>query len=105
MVLCIVHLQLYVNKRPQFDNAMNEVDFLLLKTFSKLSFQDRLLVKHLGAHQPAHFQLTVGKRSFSHVWFDKYDWLTVSLEKNRLFCFPCILFGHTDALWAYYVFL
>ncbi|KAK7889100.1 hypothetical protein WMY93_024660 [Mugilogobius chulae] len=33
------------------------------------------------------------KRSFSHSWFEKHEWLEYSVQKNSAFCFPCRLFG------------
>ena len=31
-------------------------------------------------------------RSFQRSWFDKYDWLEYSIEKDAAFCFYCFLF-------------
>ena len=76
------------------------VDTLLNQPFSHLSYAERLMVKQIGVHQPADFKLNVGKRSFSQKWFTQHQWLTVSLEKKKLFCFPCVLFGHSDKCWS-----
>jgi hypothetical protein len=32
------------------------------------------------------------KRSFLSAWYDKFDWLEYSVEKNAAFCFHCFLF-------------
>jgi len=36
-----------------------------------------------------------GKRRFPVRWFDKYDWLEYSVEKDAAFCFVCYLFADT----------
>ena len=67
---------------------MNHVDYLLKQPFYKLSEQEKLEVKRLGPHQPLDFSLTKQyknqRRSFSTSWYNKYEWLTVSLEKRSL---------------------
>jgi len=83
---------------------MNEVDHLLEHTFETLSLGEKLEVKRLGAHHPPDFQMvqTAGKvnRGFNAEWFAKKKWLTASIQKNSLFCFPCLLFGEDQGTWS-----
>ena len=84
---------------------INNVDLLLSKlkskVFLKWTLAEQLQLKAIGAHQPKDFYMTVGNRSFSFRWFELHSWLTVSLYKKRLFCFPCLLFGHPDPVYCY----
>ncbi|XP_065650768.1 zinc finger MYM-type protein 1-like [Hydra vulgaris] len=82
---------------------MNKIDSLLAKRFSSLGLQEKLEIKNLGAYQPKGVRITQvdGKktRTFCVSWFEKKSWLSVSDEKNSLFCFYCVLFGG-ESLWA-----
>ena len=84
------------HKRRRVDN-MNEVDHLLEHRFETLSLEEKFEVKRLGPHHPRDIGIsqTVGKniRTFNVEWFAKKKWLTASIQKKALFCFPCLLFG------------
>lgn len=85
---------------------VNEVDIvadLLITPFSRLSFQvkkdlidgQRPRPKLDGLTQP-------GKgftRHFQEANYDHYDWLTASTVKNKLFCWPCLLFNTQRGTW------
>ena len=72
---------------------MNKVDFTL----------EKLEVKRFGAHQPWDIVITqtAGKSNcgFNVEWFLKKRWLTVSIQKKALFCFPCVIFVR-DCTWS-----
>lgn len=37
------------------------------------------------------------KRSFPSSWYNHFEWLEYSVEKDRVYCFPCCFFGvHCD---------
>jgi hypothetical protein len=84
---------------------MNEVDYLLKYKFSTLTFEDKLEVKRLGAHQPSDLVIVnelvkpKKKLTFKSEWFTKKTWLTASVSLKRLFCFPCLIFGG-ETVWA-----
>ncbi|XP_077426473.1 uncharacterized protein LOC144054927 isoform X2 [Vanacampus margaritifer] len=83
---------------------MNHVDFLLCVRFSKLPLEEQLEIKRLGPHRPEDFVLIqygdMVTRTFKKDWFEKKKWLTASTTKSALFCFPCLLFGGLDSVWA-----
>ncbi|XP_041727205.2 uncharacterized protein LOC121557809 [Coregonus clupeaformis] len=84
----------------------NHVDFLLANRYT-LSQKEKLQIKRLGPHQPPDVEITAlpkhrrkGKdtnRAFNPSWFDKKPWLTSSVSKKALYCFPCLLFGKEGA--------
>lgn len=39
-------------------------------------------------------------RSFQLEWYQRKDWLCGCATKNRLYCFPCLLFSTTDNVWT-----
>src|SRR5678815_2801187 len=82
---------------------MNRVDNILIKAFSTLKHEEKLQVKRLRPYQPrdVHINQKDGKknRTFCKSWFEKKKWLTVSDNKNALFCFYCLLFGGEN-VWA-----
>ncbi|KAJ3654966.1 hypothetical protein Zmor_014116 [Zophobas morio] len=36
-----------------------------------------------------------GNRGFNNNWYDKYNWLTGSEKRNKLYCWSCLLFSET----------
>ena len=85
---------------------MNTVDSILKTTFSRLPIEEKLEIKRLGPYQPDNFileqQCKSRKRSFRSDWYKEFEWLTVSEEKKKLFCFYCLLFGGStvDTAWS-----
>lgn len=79
------------------DVNLNHVDFLLTHPFHTLNQQDKKRIKELGPHRPRNILVSqvVGKktRNFNPDFFDRYEWLTLSVGKRSLFCFYCVLFG------------
>ena len=84
-------------------NVVNEVDYLLTHPFSLMSLEEKKEIKRLGAHRPKDVQIkqkdTRQNRSFGVSWFERKDWLTASVARSALFCFPCVLFGG-DTAWT-----
>ncbi|KAK0130540.1 hypothetical protein N1851_035232 [Merluccius polli] len=74
---------------------MNEVDHLLEHRFETLSLEEKFEVKRLGPHHPRDIGIsqTAGEniRAFNVEWFAKNKWLTASIQKKALFCFPCLV--------------
>ncbi|KAJ6633916.1 hypothetical protein lerEdw1_014256, partial [Lerista edwardsae] len=76
-----------------------------LKYFSKLDFRSKQgLINHgrpmpelKGLRQNTGQKIT---RSFQVEWYQRKDWLCGCATKNRLYCFPCLLFSSTDNVWT-----
>ena len=84
---------------------MNTVDYLLEHKFSALSEQEKLEIKRLGRHIPDNFSIKQKcksqNRNFSTSWFEKIPWLTGSVSRKSLYCFPCLLFEASgNAVWS-----
>ncbi|KAJ4939399.1 hypothetical protein JOQ06_028848 [Pogonophryne albipinna] len=76
-----------------------------LKHFSKLDFQSKQAVINNGRPMPELKDLlqTNGQkitRSFQTEWYQRKDWLCGCATKNRLYCFPCLLFSTSDNVWT-----
>lgn len=39
-------------------------------------------------------------RTFNFSWYDVHKWLCGSFMKNRLFCWPCLLFSNRKCVWS-----
>ena len=80
-----------------------------LRNFSKLDFQSKKELVNVGRPTPALRGLlqTTGvggretTRSFQTDWYERKDWLCGCAIKNRLFCFPCLLFSTGDNVWTH----
>ena len=76
-----------------------------LRDFSTLSFQRKLEIINKGRPTPdlKNLHQTAGKnkiiRCFQRSWYAKKEWLCGSSVKNRLFCFPCLLFAAKSHVW------
>ena len=103
--LCVISSDIVVSScTDQYTHfTMNTVDYLLQNRFSSHTLEVKLEIKRLGCHQPNDFTITQeGKaqnRNFSTRWFDQNPWLTCSISKKSLFCFPSLLFGE-DSTWT-----
>ena len=76
-----------------------------LKQFSKLDIQSKQEVINKG--RPIQelrglLQNTGQKitRSFQTEWYTRRDWLCGCPARNRIFCFPCLLFSTCDSVWT-----
>ena len=77
---------------------MNCVTMSLKTSFNLLSREDQSELISLGPHQPPNYKYTYkdGKknRHITHQSFKTFPWLTVDTEKNRFYCFNCLLFAN-----------
>lgn len=76
------------------------VNELLCRNFASLPHDEKLFIKNNGRPTPNMVSLVntaVGgkgsNRSFNVNWYQKYQWLTGSETRNKLFCWPCLLFS------------
>ena len=85
---------------------MEEDLTLKLRKFSKLSFQSKVKILKKGRPIPDLKNLlqTTGRkkvnRSFHKEWFTRKEWLCGCALRNRLFCYPCLLFSTSDNVWT-----
>ena len=87
---------------------INSVAFLLTHPFGTLPFEESLTVVQLGRSQPdiaienfridRHGKRTV--RRFRKEYYTRYNWITGCTVKNKLFCFPCLLFSTKVDSWS-----
>ena len=76
-----------------------------LRKFANLDFQSKQEVITKGRPTPELRGLlqTTGKnvtRSFQTEWYTRKNWLCGCSTRNRLFCFPCLLFSASDNVWT-----
>ena len=85
--------------------ALNDtVSYLKGIKFLQLTLDEKLQIKAKGRHCP---NLTIEKssvskgkqynRKFKPDIYEKHNWLTGCSETNKLYCFPCLLFGGESA--------
>lgn len=83
-----------------------EVDVIAkLRAFSKLDLQGKKDVIKNGRPTPELkdlLQVTGQRRttrSFQSEWYNRKDWLCGCPTRNRLFCYPCLLFATGENVW------
>lgn len=74
------------------------VDWLVTNNFNSLSYDNKFhIIKTLGRPQPNLISIKASdnrqNRGFNITWYDKCDWLTGSIKRKKLFCWPCVLFS------------
>lgn len=77
---------------------------LLETPFSDYSEADKDAIVFGGRPTPSLDIITMEKnrsRSFNTSWYDSNPWLCASTYKQRLFCWPCILFSSCKNAWSY----
>ena len=85
---------------------MQEDLILKLRNFSKLSFQSKVNILKKGRPIPDLKNLlqTTGRkkvnRYFHKEWYTRKEWLCGCALRNRLFCYPCLLFSTSDNVWT-----
>ena len=72
------------------------VSSLLVKPFSSRGLAERKIIIQEGRPQPK-LGIKTKDRVFQDEWYSKKDWLCGSEGKNRLFCWPCLLFRHSHS--------
>ena len=84
---------------------MNSVDALLNRPFSSRTLQEKIEIKSLGRPVPDLAIDQTGKcskdrsfrRHFKRDIYNTYSWICGCNIRNKLFCFPCLLFGSNDS--------
>ena len=68
---------------------------LNVKPFSTLSYEEKCCLKDKRLTPNLNIQVVDGKqkRKFQNSWYNKYSWLTGCSEKEKLYCYTCILLG------------
>lgn len=92
--------------RELVGNNGDIVNFLLDKKFSTLTFDDKLFISKLkptpDMKNLINKNSSGSNRSFSQNWYNKYEWLTGSETKNKLYCWNCLLFNEKSKTpWNY----
>ncbi|MEQ2303158.1 hypothetical protein AMECASPLE_013815 [Ameca splendens] len=73
--------------------------------FSKVDFQSKQEIISKGRTTPELKGLLQsmkqkGTPSFQMEWYTRKDWLCGCSARNRLFCFPCLLFSTCGTVWT-----
>ncbi|XP_050296773.1 zinc finger MYM-type protein 1-like [Anthonomus grandis grandis] len=91
----------------EIKNAEDIIDWLLNNNFNSLNFDNKCyIIKALGRPKPNLKSIKSSdirqNRGFSVNWYTKCDWLTASVKKEKLFCWPCCLFSlqSESATWS-----
>ncbi|TDH05594.1 hypothetical protein EPR50_G00124020 [Perca flavescens] len=86
-----------------FISPNDPVSDLLRVPFSRRSFGEKKAIILRGRPTPKLDRLSkAGKgfvRHFTEGNYDRYDWLTASTERNKQFCWPCLLFNTSEGTW------
>lgn len=84
--------------RVVVSNNGDIVNYLLDKKFSSLDFDDKAFIHKLKPTPVMKNLINTGhqgknNRAFNINWYSKYEWLTGSEIRNKLFCWHCLLFN------------
>lgn len=81
-------------------NSSCSVEDLKTMIFSTQSLEKKIQIRDAGRPKPGLEIVQISKsntRDFKRVFnreiYEKHDWICGSSSSNRLFCFPCLLFG------------
>ncbi|XP_028677925.1 zinc finger MYM-type protein 1 isoform X1 [Erpetoichthys calabaricus] len=90
---------------PPPTNQSGESYISKLKNFSKMDFKSKQEVINNRRPTPELKGLLQTKgqkanRSFQTEWYTRKDWLCGCPTRNRLYCFPCLLFSTCDNVWT-----
>lgn len=85
---------------------INSVNTLLQINFGILTLEEKVKIKEKGRLTPkliiSQKAVSKGKSYFRHFndeMYNRFKWMCGCSEKNKFFCFPCLLFGG-DAAWT-----
>jgi len=80
---------------------------LLGTPFSQCNARDKTDILKQSKPTPSLSCLTTDKkggkafsRSFSVAWYKQHSWLCGSYYLEKLFCWPCLILGHTKSVWS-----
>ena len=83
---------------------MNAVDSVLGCSFTQKTFEEKKATVAAGRPKPKLEQLIKvykhANRQFSVAKYEKYDWLTGSELKNRMFCWTCLFSNERTGPWV-----
>lgn len=89
-----------VNITELVENGGDITAYFVENDFNNLSHEEKIFVKNLNRPCPSLDNLvnsTKGSnRKFNLNWYEKCNWLTGSEIKNKLFCWPCLLFSRNN---------
>ncbi|XP_074038655.1 zinc finger MYM-type protein 1-like isoform X3 [Leptinotarsa decemlineata] len=93
-----IHSRVHMDKLDEIKKSDDIVDWLLTNNFKSLSYDIKFyIIKTLGRPQPNFISIKAPdnrqNRGFNISWYDKCDWLTGSIKREKLFCWPCVLFS------------
>lgn len=75
------------------------VDYLLKNKFNRFAFDEKVFITQLPIPRPTMNNLIQKRaghnRSFSKTIYDKFVWLAGSENRNKLFCWYCLLFSES----------
>lgn len=71
---------------------MNSITFLKKHPFGNMRLEDKIDIKKLGPPRPDIHNPQKG-RKFSKDWYEKCEWLAGDALTEKVYCFPCFLFG------------
>lgn len=88
-------------------NPIHDPIVCLLETkFSQWNTRSKTDVLKQGKPTPSLSCLTTDKkcgkmfRSFNATWYKQHTWLCGSYYLQKLFCWPCLILGHTKTVWS-----
>lgn len=81
------------------------VDWLVDHPFASLSDEIKMLIISKPKPRPEVLVLNSApaalRRGFNVAWYDRVEWLTGSVKRQKLFCWPCLLFGQCSyCVWS-----
>ena len=83
-------------------NSDRDIVFELLgRSFSSRSQSEQKDIARMSRLMPK-LSIKTRDRTFQESWYSRRDWLCGSAKKNRLFCWPCLLFRSSkSSTWAF----
>ena len=82
------------------DFNMNSVTYLKKNSFSLMKIEQKLEIKKLGPPCPEIKSKHKG-RNFSSDWYKKCGWLAGCELTEKVYCFPCLLFGYYSHVFVF----
>ena len=83
-------------------NSDRDIVFELLgRSFGSRSQSEQKDIARMSRPMPK-LSIKTRDRSFQESWYSRRDWLCGSVKKNRLFCWPCLLFRSSkSSTWTF----
>ncbi|KAI5741180.1 hypothetical protein M8J76_011212 [Diaphorina citri] len=93
-------------RRPMLKSLIMEhpLEDLKVKPFSSHSFNEQLKIVQNGPPRPmlniSKIRKGRGNYTFQKQWYSDHTWLCGSAVKNKMYCWPCLLFANTKNSWS-----